>query len=110
MALEAMVLAAMPLEALSREATNEQQQSPVDVVVNIRKDLAEFQQNSSKQALRKAMREACEEAFLRTAGHIDIDPVVEYLKERGVIRSGSKRTKRTKRTGETAGRSSRRLA
>jgi hypothetical protein len=41
------------------------------------------------------MREACEAALLR------IDPVVEYLKERGVIRSGSKRTKR--RTNRPAG-------
>jgi hypothetical protein len=98
MALEAMPLAATPLEALSREATDEQQQrqSPVDVVVDILKDLAEFRRTSSKQALREAMREACKAALLRTAVPIDIDPVVEYLRDRGVIPPAPSRASRIK--------------
>jgi len=114
-----MLLESTPLEELPLEARDEQQRhaagkpSPVDVVINILKDLAEFQRTSSKQALRDAMREALRESLLQAVRHpgthpIDIDPVVEYLKERGVIRSGSKRTKRN--SAETADRSKRRRA
>jgi hypothetical protein len=53
-----MLLQSMPVGAIPLESTDEQQhstagKSPVDVVAKIRKDLAEFQQNSSKQALRR---------------------------------------------------------
>jgi hypothetical protein len=77
------------------EASDKQPQSPAGVIIGLRKDLAEFQRTSSKQALREALREelreACKEALLRGAGadrpdYPNIEPIVEYLKERGVIR------------------------
>jgi hypothetical protein len=68
--------------------------SPVDVIIGLRKDLAEFRKTSSKEALRKELREACREALLRAAaadGHDGpgcptIEPIVEYLQERGLVR------------------------
>jgi hypothetical protein len=51
-----MVLAAPSLEELPLEAPDEQQQSPVDVIINIRKELAEFRRTSSKQAWRAELR------------------------------------------------------
>jgi|SRR6516165_5410851 hypothetical protein len=79
----------MPLEAsMPVGAMEEQHQSPVDVVISIRKELAEFQRTSSKQAWRAELREACKEALLQqAAGGLDIRPVVEYLEQRGLIRS-----------------------
>ena len=69
--------------------------SPVDVIIGLRKDLAEFRKTSSKEALRKELREACREALLRAAAtgcpddgssYPNIEPIVEYLTERGLIR------------------------
>jgi hypothetical protein len=70
-----------------------------DVIIALRKDMAEFQKTSSKEALRemlrKELRTACKEALQRGAGaagcpdgsgYPDIEPLVEYLTERGVIR------------------------
>src|SRR6516225_7902688 len=79
---------------------NGQPQSPADVIIGLRKDLAEFQRTSSKEALRKALRKelraACKEALLRTAAGADreadgssypnIEPIVEYLQERRLVR------------------------
>ena len=74
---------------------NGQPQSPADVIIGLRKDLAEFQRTSSKEALREALRKelraACKEALLRTAAadcpdYPNIEPLVEYLTERGLIR------------------------
>ena len=74
---------------------NGQPQSPADVIIGLRKDLAEFQRTSSKEALRAALRKelraACKEALLRTAAadcpdYPNIEPLVEYLQERGLIR------------------------
>ena len=77
--------------------------SPVDVIIGLRKELAEFQKTNSKEALREALREglrkelraACKEALQRGAGaagcpdgssYPNIEPIVEYLQERGLIR------------------------
>jgi len=73
---------------------SEQRQSPVDVVLGIREELAEFRRNGGKQAMRAAMRKACEEALLQTMrGPDPFEPalsgpgsVIEYLEQRGVIR------------------------
>ena len=78
---------------------NGQPQSPADVIIGLRKDLAEFQRTSSKEALREALRKelraACKEALQRGAGaagcpdgssYPNIEPIVEYLQERGLIR------------------------
>ena len=111
----------MPVGAIPLESTDEQQQqhtagkpSPVDVIISIREELAEFQRNSSKQALRDAMREACKEALLQAVSHpgthpTDIDPVVEHLRDRGLIPPAPSRASRIKaltasNSAETAGR------
>ena len=75
---------------------NGQPQSPADVIIGLRKDLAEFQRTSSKEvlreALRKELRAACKEALHRAGAGADrpdypnIEPIVEYLQERGAIR------------------------
>ena len=77
-----MLLESTPLEELPLEARDEQQRhaagkpSPVDVVINILKDLAEFQRTSSKQALRDAMREALRESLLQAVRHPGTHPLV----------------------------------
>ena len=90
----------LSLRALFPEASDKQPQSPADVIIGLRKDLAEFQRTSSKEALRKALRKelraACKEALLRTAAGADreadgssypnIEPIVEYLQERRLVR------------------------
>ena len=82
-------------ETIPSATGNGQPQSPVDVIIGLRKDLAEFQRTSSKEALREALRKelraACKEALLRTAAadcpdYPNIEPLVEYLQERGLIR------------------------
>ena len=117
-----MLLESMPVGAIPLELTDEQQQqhtagkpSPVDVIISIREELAEFQRTSSKQALRKAMREALREALLRAVHDADthptgdIDPVVEHLRDRGLIPPAPSRASRIKtstasNSAETAGR------
>src|SRR6516225_7288540 len=89
-------------ETIPSATGNGQPQSPADVIIGLRKDLAEFQRTSSKEALRetlrKELREACEEALQRAAAagaaaaaagcpsYPNIEPIVEYLQERGLIR------------------------
>jgi hypothetical protein len=80
----------MTLETPQEELSDKQPQSPVDVIIELRKDLAEFQRTSSKEALRKELRAACREALLRAAAGADcypnIEPIVEYLQERRLVR------------------------
>ena len=72
---------------------DEQQQSPVDVIIRLRKDLEEFQRTGSEQALRETLRAACREALRRAVAENvsvlrpDMDPVIEHLKRRGLVRS-----------------------
>jgi hypothetical protein len=75
-------------------------QSPVDVVLDIRKELAEFQRTSSSKAFREKIREelnaACKAALRQAAespGGLNIKPIVEYLQERGLIKLNSRRIK-----------------
>ena len=113
MVLAAPFLEELPQEELPLEARDEQHLSPVDVIINIRKELAEFQKAGGRQALLAELREAGKED-LRRATHCpdypDIESIVEYLQERGLIRSGSRRTRKTRMVGETAGRPKRRPA
>jgi len=81
---------------MDRQRRYTDRQSPVDVIIGLRKDLAEFQKISNKQALRetlrKELRAACKEALHRAGAGADrpdypnIEPIVEYLTERGLIR------------------------
>jgi hypothetical protein len=84
---------------------NGQPQSPVDVIIGLRKELAEFQKVSSKEALREALRKelraSCKEALQRGAvtadcpdGYPNFEPIVEYLQERGVIKPKLSRARR----------------
>src|SRR6516162_2594200 len=83
-------------ETIPSATGNRQPQSPADVIIGLRKDLAEFQTTSSREAwreaLRRELREACEEALQRAGAGADrpdypnIEPLVEYLQERGLIR------------------------
>jgi hypothetical protein len=71
-------------------------ESPVDVIIGIRKDLEEFRRTSSKEALRAAYREALWRGFAESvsAPGFDIRQTVEYLEDRGVIRSKPSRARR----------------
>jgi hypothetical protein len=90
----------LPPKEPSPESGNEQQQSPVDidpvnVILGIREELAEFKKAGGKEALRAAMRKACEEALLQTMRGLDPDSferalsepdgIIEHLRDRGVI-------------------------
>jgi hypothetical protein len=95
MALETPLQEESSLRTLFPETIPSATGNPVDVIIALRKDMAEFQKVSSKEALReklrKELRAACKEALQRgTAdcpnGYPDIEPIVEYLRERGVIR------------------------
>ena len=94
----------------------QQRQSPVDVILGIRKELAEFQKAGGRQALLATLREAREDDLRRAAAGCpdcpDSEPlVVEYLEQRGLIRLSSRRTKKngSPSAGETASRPKRRL-
>jgi hypothetical protein len=74
--------------------------SPAEVGAGIHKDLAEFQKNSSKEALREFMREACKEDLIQALHH-NADgadgvnasapsDIVEYLIDRGLIKPPSR--------------------
>jgi hypothetical protein len=67
----------------------------VDVAVNIRKDLAEFQRTSSKEALRAEMRKACEEALWGQTP--DLSFMTEYLEQRQLIRDARRASRRLHR-------------
>ena len=89
-------VAGLSTRRLNQQRRYTDRQSPVDVIIGLRKELAEFQKVSNKQAfketLRAALRAACKEALLRAAAGADrpdypnIEPIVEYLTERGLIR------------------------
>jgi hypothetical protein len=80
------------------EGNEPRRQSPVDVINDIRAELAEFQRTSSKEAFRARLREelqaACKEALRRTADdppdHPNIEQLVEYLEQRGLIKRARK--------------------
>jgi hypothetical protein len=86
----------------------QRRQSPVDVILGIREELAEFKKAGGKQALRAKWRKACEEALLRTMhGPDPFEPalsepggVIEYLEHRGLIRTGRRSRNRKRRNGE----------
>jgi hypothetical protein len=63
-------------------------QSPVDVVTSIRKELKEFQQSSSSQALRAEWK-----AALGLCLDGQPEEIVEYLKYRGLVRAARKSTR-----------------
>jgi hypothetical protein len=96
------------MEQMSSESGDKQQprQSPVEVIASIRKDLAEFQRNSSREALREFMREACKEDLIHAFHHNLEAPsaVIEHLVDRGLIRLNSRRSKKTNGNGTAAGR------
>jgi hypothetical protein len=80
-----MTLEALPVGAIPVESTAGK--SPVEVIASIRKDLAEFQRTSSKEALREFMREACKEDLIQAFHHNADAPsaVIEHLVDRGLI-------------------------
>jgi len=97
-----MLLEELSLEALSRETPDERRQSPVDVILGIREELAEFRRNGGKRALLAKLREAREKDLLATMRGPDpfgLDPVLKYLEQRGLIRS-SPRPRRSRRAAE----------
>jgi hypothetical protein len=84
-------------ETIPSATGNSQPQSPVDVIIEMRKDLAEFRRTGNSQALRKKAREelraACIDALQRGAAagadrpdYPNIEPIVEYLQERRLVR------------------------
>jgi hypothetical protein len=91
MTLEAPSAWATPVESSPMDG-----KTPVEAIIIMRKDLAEFQQNSSKEAFRKHMREelrvALLQAFHRDGGLHKADAVsdiIEHLVDRGVIKPPS---------------------
>jgi hypothetical protein len=80
----------------------QQPQSPVDVVLGIREELAEFRRNGGKQAMRTKWRKACGEALSSLASPelsfeqalAEPGGIIEYLRDRGVIRIERPRNRR----------------
>jgi hypothetical protein len=70
----------------------DQQRSPVDIAIEIRKEIAEFQRTSSPEALRAEMLAAVRAALLQSAGPIDPHSLVENLERRGVAKLASDRS------------------
>ena len=99
-----MLLEELSLEAMSRETPDERRQSPVDVILGIREELAEFRRNGGKRALLAKLREAREKDLLATMRGPDpfgLDPVLKYLEQRGLIRLGPRpRPRRSRATAE----------
>jgi len=113
-----MSLEAAPLGATALLGVNEQQQqqeqqqeptppqSPVEVAVNIRKELAEFQQPGRGEAWREEIREKAallqQAAGYPSTGDLGTDQyrLAEYLEERGFIRrrTGRRSNRRSKST------------
>jgi hypothetical protein len=73
------------------------QSSPVDVAVSIRKELAEFQRTTTKEAWIETLREACKEALLQSAVPLDAGPVIEYIEERRLVRDARRAAQRLHR-------------
>jgi hypothetical protein len=71
------------------EANNQQQpQSPVEVILGIREELAEFQRNGGREALLAKLRENRKADLLATLQGPDpfgLDFVIEHLRDRGLI-------------------------
>ena len=73
------------------------EQSPVDVALNIRNELAEFQRTSSTEELRAALKVVCRAALPcwvpgRFHDHQAVEQAVAYLKRHGFRPSGDFRT------------------
>jgi len=67
---------------------NERDKSPVEVILGIREELAEFQRNGGREALLAKLRETRERDLLATMQGPDpfgLDFVIEHLRDRGVI-------------------------
>jgi hypothetical protein len=82
---------------------NERRQSPVDVILGIREELAEFRRNGGRQALLAKLRASREKDLLITMSGPDpfgLDPVIEYLEERGLIRIERRPRRRRRRNAE----------
>ena len=70
------------------------EQSPVDVIIGIRKELAEFQRTSSRGELLAALKVVCRAALpRRTPGsfhdHSAVERAVAYLERHGFRSSGA---------------------
>jgi hypothetical protein len=70
------------------------EQSPVDVIINIRKELADFQRTSSTEELRAALKVVCRAALPRWApgsfhDHQAVAQAAAYLKRYGFRPSGA---------------------
>jgi hypothetical protein len=75
----------------------QQQSSPVDVALGIREELAEFQRNGGREALLARLRASREKDLRITMQGPDpfgLDFVVEYLRDRGLIRIERPRKRR----------------
>jgi hypothetical protein len=74
----------------------QQQHSPVDVIIEIRKELEEFLRTSSPETYREEARAALRRILLEPsvdAGSNSEDfSVIDHLRDRGVIHTWSKRT------------------
>ena len=85
-----------------RDENEQRRQSPVDVILGIREELAEFRRNGGRQALLAKLRASREKDLLTTMSGPDpfgLDPVIEYLEQRGLIRIDRPR-KRRRRNAE----------
>ena len=90
-----MRLGSMDFEAMDFGARDENERDkslvdidPVNVILGIREELAEFRRNGGRQALLAKLRETREADLLATMQGPDplgLDYVIEYLEERGVI-------------------------
>jgi hypothetical protein len=79
----------------------QRQQSPVEVIIELRKNLEEFLRTSSPQTYKEEARAALRKALLLVAAcsrpapetwlDLDNSPIIEHLRERGVIHTWSKR-------------------
>ena len=72
-------------------------QSPVDVIIGIRKQLAEFQRTSSREELLAALKVVCRAALPRQVpgrfyDHQAVEQAVAYLERHGFRPSGDFRT------------------
>jgi hypothetical protein len=84
------------------DESERRQSSPVEVVLGIREELAEFRRNGGKQALLAKLRASREKDLLTTLrGPDPFEPalsgpgsVIEYLEQRGLIRIERPRNRR----------------
>jgi hypothetical protein len=95
-------LKAMDSEVTLLNETLLADRSPVDVFIDIQKDLAEFRQNGGKKAFRERaraeLREACKAALSQTGDrstYPDVTDIVAYLEDRGLIKASRRNRKAT---------------